>query len=244
MREFPSPAARLGPLLDWLNGRPVSAADARGRVLRFVAAFDGDRESGYVTIYTSRREPWAPPERDRRKAMWIRSLPDDDAVEALRVRLVDVLRRGFPLDPRYPAPVGPWVEDLASLRFGTYLAGERTRPGTRARLGPTDRGARQAYRAPGAHVLLVDGALPDLATFLAMHLLTTAPGILISRCPAPAPHHWDQYCGHFVLTTGRGRPREFCTGACRIRHHALEVFRREQQERQQRRRKTHKEKRR
>ena len=68
--------------------------------------------------------------------------------------------------------------------------------------------------------LLVDGAIGDLVPFLVMHLLTGPGMVTVSRCRAPAPRNWSERCGRFLVWSGQGRPREFCSGACRVRHHA------------------------
>lgn len=70
----------------------------------------------------------------------------------------------------------------------------------------------------GASVLFVEGGrLRDLVPFLVLHLLTTGQTV-VARCDAPAPGAWSERCGRFYVWIGKGRPREFCSDACRARH--------------------------
>jgi hypothetical protein len=92
-----------------------------------------------------------------------------------------------------------------SLRFGVH----RVRPPTkRSKLKPRE---RQAYQDAGAAVLRVEGSLMDLVPFLLMHLLMAPDMMTVARCPAPQAGRW------FVQVAGRGRPRDYCTDACRVR---------------------------
>ena len=217
LRKPLTPRQRLASLLTWLNG-DLSPADVRRQLKDFLDSFDGSVEAGHLRVHG------ATPGESYDEIHAITS----DALDALRERLVDLLRRGFTpdiADPRW-GEVFPDVQSSPSLRVGVL----RLSPLSPGKLSHASKSERRGYMAPGAYTLLVGGKLCDLVPFLVAHLLT-APGMAaVARCPAPAPRrpgrpsadsHWDKRCGHFVIrTTGRGRPTEFCSAACRIRMHA------------------------
>jgi hypothetical protein len=207
---------RLAWLLPWLNGDRVSLSYAR--LLAFVASFDGTAEVGYVKAWESgparKGEPRVDRPRRRQPPRVARPVSLSE-LEKLRLALVDLLRRGFGA-PGQTRPRETWGQEFPSLRFGVRGAG-RPSPG---KLSQVSMGERRAYLSPGAYTLLVDGALVDLVPFLVLHLLT-GPGMMtVSRCRAPAPRNWSERCGRFLAWSGRGRPRKFCSGACRVRHQA------------------------
>lgn len=78
----------------------------------------------------------------------------------------------------------------------------------------------------GSYRRLVAGELDDLVTDALIQTLTET-GTVVLRCKAPAPGNWSERCGRFIVAGGRGRPRKYCSGACRVRHHAEEGFKRE-----------------
>lgn len=71
---------------------------------------------------------------------------------------------------------------------------------------------------PNKSDLLVDGELHDLVPFLVLHLITSHQ-VEIARCEAPFPKKWERHCGRFYVWLGRGRPKMFCSDACKTRHH-------------------------
>ena len=218
---------RLALLLPWINGDRVSDRDLRRRIKAFIASFDGSAAAGYVQTLAFagvKREPWIPAFIKREPPRATEPVDETD-LEILQNTLEDLLRRGFPYDPRYPEPTYGWVVNYPSLGFGVRGTHRRS-PGRLSQVGTT---ARRNYLSPGAYTLLVDGVLGDLVPFLVLHLLTGPRMATITRCRAPAPRHWDRRCGRFVLGIGRGRPREFCSNTCRVRHHA-EALRKEDEQ--------------
>jgi hypothetical protein len=220
MPEAMLAAKRLDALLPWVRGEVVSRAVAQQQLWAFVASFDGSASAGHVQVYTGQREPWRPSFSRPTTVQHMAPVPDAedwDELEVLRLKLDDLLRRGF-AHPTVPSakysnsetPTGAWVTDLPSLRFG--VRGGR-RPSVKvSRLGAKD---RRAHLAPGAYVLLVDGTLPDLVLFLAAHLLAVAPGMVaVARCAAPRASEWHERCGQFFIQTGIGRPRLYCSDSC------------------------------
>lgn len=228
--------ARLEPLLRWLNGDPldVPPAEVHHRLRAFVASFDGTEDAGFVAVYaggerpsrpsflpsstplhasplrarTSEPDGTAPPGEDEEHALW-----------ELHLYLVDILRKGFAPEAGYPEPIGPAVQEFPSLRFG-IRGSHRARP---PKLSRATLGERRAYTAPGAYTLVVDGLLFDLVAYLVQHVLTARGMTALARCPAPTAGNWDQRCGRFLVVGTRGRPREFCSEACRVRNHAKGV---------------------
>ena len=71
---------------------------------------------------------------------------------------------------------------------------------------------------PDTSDLLVDGDLHDLVPFLVLHLITLRQ-VEIARCDAPFPNNWARHCGRFYVWLGRGRPKMFCSDACKTRQH-------------------------
>jgi hypothetical protein len=71
---------------------------------------------------------------------------------------------------------------------------------------------------PNSSELLVDGDLHDLVPFLVLHLLTSRQ-VVVARCAAPFRGDWARHCGRLYVWKGRGRPKMFCSDACKTRHH-------------------------
>jgi hypothetical protein len=221
---------RLALLVPWLNGELRSVAAVHGRLTSFLESFDGTADAGYVRLYSGEEEPWRPAWIDTDRTLLHRQPPvidepgwtQEDAAEceldALRMSLLDLLRRGFPLEVGQEQPVGTWLTDLPSLRFGIRSA---ERPV--AKLTAVKAKVRAAYLAPGAYTLVVDGALRDLVPFLVAHLLTAPRMVALMRCPAPAPRNWSERCGRFFIRARRrGRPPDYCSTACRVRNYEHE----------------------
>jgi hypothetical protein len=212
-------AQHLNALLPWVRGKAVSRAMVHQQLWAFVASFDGSAHAGHVQVYGGEREPWLPSYVTRagvQHAAPASDTDDVDELELLRLKLDDLLRRGFahPTESvkhsNSETPLGHWVSDLPSLRFG--VRGEPRAPVKVSRLGAK---ARRARLAPGAYVLLVDGKLPDLVLFLTAHLLAVAPGMVaVTRCEAPLAGDWRERCGQFFIQTGVGRPRRYCSDSC------------------------------
>jgi len=205
--------ARLGLLLPWVNAAPpVPVGTVRRHLRAFAESFDGSAEVGHLRSHGT-------PAHEISQAT-------PAALEALRTRLRELLRRGFP--PNIDVKDGQWINDqpwgqtfplmqaFSSLRFGVICMG---RPAPR-KLVRASSHERRTFRAPGAYTLLVEGDLADLVLFFVAHLLT-APGMaVVSRCAAPAPNNWEARCHRFIVGSGVGRPPECCSGACRVRAHA------------------------
>jgi hypothetical protein len=204
-------SARLALLVPWMNGdsadQPPPAA-LRRQLGEFLHGFDGSAAAGYVEVRRQRRT----------LPTFLRKKLTRDAAdwEQVRTNLLLALQQGFDGTQLGLLP-------LPSLRFAVRST-QRKAPG---KLSRASNGERRAYRAPGAYVLQVDGTIADLVTYLVLHLLT-GPDVTIGRCPAPAPYTKDTRCNRFVVTTGQGRPRVFCSEACRVRNHA-EQLQQEQQ---------------
>ena len=82
---------------------------------------------------------------------------------------------------------------------------------------------KRQYLSPGAYMLLVDGDIQDIVPYLVLHLLTGPNMVTLARCPAPEPGNWSERCGRFIVQPRRGRPRVFCSLACRVREHAKQL---------------------
>jgi hypothetical protein len=218
-----TPQERLELLLPWLNvsrhegeWTVLPPGVVRRRLRAFLQAFDGSKEAGFIKqIYTGSREAeglsffrdheedW--PEHSEREE-WI-----EDELFKLRHDLVDILNTGFPNSTRRK---NRWwdPEEFESMWFGVE-GGRRT--GKPSAMTARE---RREHLGSGAYVLLVDGNVRDLVRFLLGVLLTQPGMMIIKHCPAPKPKDWKQSCDRFFLSTpGRGRPRTFCSDACRVR---------------------------
>ncbi len=185
---------RLRPLLSWVNG-DRNGQDLRFQLINFLNSFDGSAAAGFVDVSLNRLvarldEPQPQPAGTLAEQF-----------ETLRLILRKVLQADA--EPR----------SFPSLRFGV----RRVRaPAKRSTLRPHE---HRAYQAAGAAVLRVEGGLTDLVPFLVGHLLT-APGMMtVARCPAPRAGHRREPCGRWFVqqVTGPGRPRDYCSDACRVR---------------------------
>jgi hypothetical protein len=223
LRRAPGTAAqRLGLLLPWLNdptnlyaATPQAVSqwirDGRRAVVQFLASFDGSSAAGHVELL--RRSPSDLPLFIRRSVPHASAL-DPDSLQTLHVELRLVLDAALGGE-RAAMP-------LPTLSFGGRAARDEQKRSTLSRR------ARRDYRAPGAYVLQVAGSVHDVTMYLALHLLTAA-GMAgaVGRClaPAPAPRNprlrrrgQDRpRCEKFFIRGGQGRPREFCSPACRVR---------------------------
>ncbi|MCC7033840.1 MAG: hypothetical protein IT179_13525 [Acidobacteria bacterium] len=137
-------------------------------------------------------------------------------------RLCAVLDGGFV--PSGTAPHGPWphFERFTGIQFSVLRMDRGDSAPKRSR---TRAATRAALLAAGRYRLLVDttrerGTLSDLVTWLTLALLTAPGMVVVSRCPAPAPGDWTRRCHRLVVARGQGRPRQYCSVACRVRTHA------------------------
>lgn len=68
----------------------------------------------------------------------------------------------------------------------------------------------------GRYRFLVHGDAQEALLFAFMQTLTEAAPL--GLCPAPAPHDWTRPCDRlFVIQSGRGRRRKYCSDSCRVR---------------------------
>lgn len=220
---MPAPPERLELLLPWLNlSRHVGEWGVmppglvRRRLKAFLRAFDGSQDAGYIRqVYEGKREAGGLSFFRDHEEEWPEQSEREEWIEGelfkLRSDLVDMLSVGFP-GPRRTKNRWWDPEEFESLWFGV------ARGRGAAKVSIMKAKERQDYFASGAYVLLVDGALRDLVRFLVGVLLTQPGMVMIKRCPAPMPNNWKQQCDRFLLgTQGRGRPRMFCSDACRVR---------------------------
>ena len=190
-----TPLGRLALLVPWVNGDGVP--QLRLQLAAFLGSFDGSAGAGHLQVHMGRAaQGGTTPRLERARDL------SEAMLEDVRARVIAVLRTGFPLEPRLKDVSGGEVEAFPSLRFGVG----RLRAGDRS--------------TAGAYTVVVDGALRDIVPFLVIHLLTTPGMATLTRCPAPTANNWTERCGRFVITHGKGRPRVFCSEACRVRHHA------------------------
>ena len=121
----------------------------------------------------------------------------------------------------------PTLEDLAipvaSLRVAVRSAGRRplqwrdTRSGGRVLEG--GKLARDAYLAPGAYVLRVQGSPFELVPYLVAHLLTQPGMVAVKRCARRDQPPWADCPRFFIDTPGRrGQPKRFCSRSCGLRY--------------------------
>jgi hypothetical protein len=215
------PAAAFTRLLPWISGEPVPDGRLRRDLARFLRSFDGSPVAGGVRVAYGGAEldllgddrralPRRPPPGIAHatwRAIRTSSRPVTPAtINRLRRRLRALINAGFPGAP----PSG------ARLQLTRLAVGVIARPTTK-------RSAlrRRERRALAAYELLLDGPLPDLLAYCTAVTLATS-GLTLVRCSAPAPRDWDRQCGRlFALLPGRrGRPRTYCSLACRVRAHA------------------------
>jgi hypothetical protein len=126
-------------------------------------------------------------------------------------RVLALVRKGFPYEAGQEAEYGERLEAFPSLRLGV----RRVAPaGWQLR-----RAARQRYRTePGAYEVLVDGELRDLVPYLVLRLLTGPGAAMLARCPGPERgSRGGRRCGRLFTLKVMGRPRKFCSGACKVR---------------------------
>ena len=195
-------ADRLTLLVEWVNDDFWSGDDGpahqltsevQSRLRRFVESFDGSAAAGYVRV-----EPFG---------AGAGVLPPDlllPKLSMLHMALIELLRSGFP-EPGYPPSEWKEVSAFPSIQFGLAPPSKRKKKG-------------------GAYRLVVSGKPFDLVRFLVIHLLTTAGGeSVLASCPAPKAFSSSERCGKFLVTVGQGRPRKFCSDACRIRDHSRDI---------------------
>jgi hypothetical protein len=197
LRKPLTPTAALAQLLPWVNGA-AAPKQARPAIAAFLRAFDGGADSSHLRVmYDAGQDELAGADLD-----------------AIRKHVVALLRSGFPPEPGMPAVWGSRLAAMPSLTFGVKRAAPESR-GIKGRVRDT------WSKQPGAFTVLLDGELLDLLRYLLLHVLAMPGTVNLTRCPAPAPGNWQKRCGKFVLSTGIGRPREYCPGAaCRVREHA------------------------
>lgn len=193
---------RLAQLLPLANGDPLSEADLRRRVFRFLQGF----EASGLRLPSGEQELW-----------------DADGATAAELAAVQrkvqmVFATGFMFDaPRGRGTENDGPDDVRlpltfpSLRFAAF------RP-------PRGQRSRFAFIVEG-------GRLRDLVPFLAMWLLTTA-AITVSRCSAPRYRAWKERCNRFLIWSGQGRPPEVCTRKCAARVKAKRVNEQQRRERE------------
>jgi len=217
---------RLALLLPWLNGEPLTDADIRRQLRSFVRSFDeATEDTGYLRVVGM-------------AAAGVLSL-DATALQRLRDELRAVIHSGFPHD----RSIGPdriertWAVRQRPVPYRLLFGTVRVRD-EEPIVKPSRKEKRQR-EAPGAYELIVSGDMSDLVPYLVMHLLTASKAVAVARCPAPAPNNWDERCRQFLIRSGQGHPREFCSEACRVRSHA-ERLRKAQEEEALKRRKRQK----
>lgn len=232
MRTLTAPD-RLALLLPWLNGESLTNTDTRQQLRSFLRSFDeATADTGYLRVIGMAAADGL-------------SL-DATALERLRDELRFVLRSGFPLD----RSIGPertertWEVRQRPVPYRLFLGTVRRReetPSAEPHKNPSS-GAKRQHAMPGAYEMHVSGAVSELIPYLVMHLLTAPKAASVGRCPAPAPNNWDERCQQFLIRSGQGHPREFCSEACRVRSHAERL--RKAQEAEAARRRSQKRKRR
>lgn len=226
----------LAGLLPWLNGDPLSDRALRRRLLAFLRSFDGSPAAGCLRVYAAAGEAElrgsAPlPEEVRRRGTPVRYEPQEpvsaQALDELRMRVLDVVRKGFPYDPAHGPAWGArltWSDGLAAspsrvAQLPSLLFGVRRAAPEAHRLS---KAARRRYRSePGAYEVWVDGELRDLVPYLVMRVLTLPGAASLARCTAPAAGHprEGRRCGRLFVRPAMGRPRIYCSGACKVRAH-------------------------
>lgn len=204
--------ARLALILPWLLGDPLSHVEIRRRIASFIAE---SRLAGPDLIWLH-----VPPRQWRNRRARVAGNPwQPERLERLRSRLLALLTEAVP--PAPPRRARDTMRALPSLR----LTIARTRAPRPAGTLSTDE--RRTYLGPHAYRMVVDGELDDVVTYCVMRTLTEPGAVALVRCPAPAPGNWSERCGRFLVAGGRGRPREYCSLACRVRHHSEEVHKTE-----------------
>jgi hypothetical protein len=216
----------LVALLPWLNGDGLSDREVRRRLAVFLRSFDGSAAAGHLRVYAEAghvelrggpRPPAAWAEHSRH-LLGYEAVPraDGRALERVRDRTLALVRRGFRLEDGQPASPGPRVDNLTSLRVGLRRVAPEAQRLSRA--------ARQRYRAePGAYETWVDGELRDLVPYLVARVLTLPGAAALGRCPAPERGQRDgKCCGRLFVMPRTGRPRKFCSGACKVRAFAMQ----------------------
>ena len=217
---------RFRLLLDWINDDDwiaddvhdrVSRKEVRDRIRTFIESFDGSEQAGFLRaeLFRSSRPSFIPT-----RGAHEQPIDEREELTELHFLLEDLLKRGFPPEPGYEPAAWSELVGLSSLAYGM----KREAP---IRFGKGAKDRKWWKGRPGACVSVIAGNRSDLVQFLVMHLLRLPGGVTLARCAAPAPNAPTRRCGRFVLTAGRGRPREFCVGnACKKRHHDAEVKRR------------------
>jgi len=215
LRKLKTTPERLELLIDWINSDypwpHLYAGDQKGsidrRVSVFLSSFDGSEEAGFV-----RAEVLSLAE-SRLDGLHL----DENELTDLLMGLRLLLDRGFRPERGYPGTFEdddtsyPDIRPLSSLMFGI----ER-----QAKFGTSGRERRRLKDQHGVYIRSVGGNRVDLVLYLVMHLLTMPGAIALGRCSAPAPNSFTERCGRFVVATGQGPARRFCSDACRQRNHA------------------------
>lgn len=217
---MPRPTAALDQialLLPWLNRDQLTLSATRDRLEAFLALFDKATPThGYVRALGGAGRVEL-----RRSGAY--------ELEQLRERLRTVLRRSFPDERHHPSKLRDEQLYLQPSRlvFGAIRQSRPTPGKASSRAGQWE---RQRHFAAGAFVQLVDGRLGDLLVYFVLRLLTEPGMATLAQCPAPADDDEKRPCGRFLLATGRGRPKMYCTAACRVRNQTklLRDLRREQ----------------
>ena len=185
-----SPPERLRLLLPWINGEAVDDRAVRNALVTFLVDFHTPHFRVHADAMTYEAHAWA----------------TTKELAATRAKVLDVLGRaqigGEPpawldeFDREGPDDIQ--FEDIEvslacpSLRFGV-------RPGAEPELHVDARRVR------------------DLVAFLLLHLLTLGE-VTVGVCDAPTERKWKRRCNQVFVQNGHGRPRRFCSDACRRRH--------------------------
>jgi len=211
-----TPAAALGRLLPWLGGDRLPDRELRRRLGALVRAFDGSPAAGGLRAYAAAGEAELLGSRGTWPAGYEPIAPvGARALARLRERVLALVRKGFPYEEGQPPPRGERLEAFPSLRLGVRrVAPEAPR---------LSRAARRRYRTQtGAYEVWVDGALRDVVPYLVLRVLAGPGAASLARCPAPARGRPEdgRRCGRLFLLPATGRPRQFCSNACKVRAHA------------------------
>jgi hypothetical protein len=174
---------------------------------------------------------------------------DVDTVRGLLTRFLGLGREGEALHPNQPMVsslvalklktlTGGQVEQLRhrlEIILEQALQHSRGRPFIELRLefvvmppwrpakGPRNARERR-IAATSFPILEVGGEVFDVVEYQLLRLLTGPDPFVLGRCPAPAAGAAPRQCGKWLLRSGprRGRPKEYCSDACRVRKHLRE----------------------
>ena len=185
-----SPPEQLRLLLAWINGEEDDEQAAHSALVTFLEHFHAPHLRVHADVMTSEAHAWATTKALAATRATVRDVLGLTRVDAEPPAWLDEVDREGLDDIQ--------VEDIEvslaclSLRFGV-------RPGAEPELHVDARRVR------------------DLVAFLLLHLLTLGEG-KVGVCDAPTERKWKRRCNQVFVQNGHGRPRRFCSDACRRRH--------------------------